>query len=66
VDGSIDKCKGCLVTKGFNQIDEVDYEETFSAVAIIAFIRLPLALISHLDLKLFQMDVKIDFLNGNL
>ena len=54
------------MAKGFTQIEGVDYEETFSPVVRIASIRLLLALVAHLDLELFQMDVKTAFLNGNL
>jgi len=54
------------VAKGFTQIEGVDYEEIFSPVVRIASIRLLLALVAHLDLGLFQMDVKTAFLNGNI
>ena len=54
------------MAKGFTQIEGVDYEEIFSLVVRIAFIHLLLALVAHLDLELFQMDVKTAFLNGNL
>ena len=47
-----------MLAKAFTQIEEVDYKETFSPVARIASIRLFLALVAHLDLELFQMDVK--------
>jgi len=65
-DRTIDKFKAHLVAKGFTQIEGIDYEETFSAVVRIASVRLVLALLAHLDLELFQMDVKTTFLNGNL
>jgi len=62
----IDKFKAHLVAKRFTQIEGVDYEETFSHAVRIASVRLLLALVAHLDLQLFQMDVKTAFLNGNL
>jgi len=65
-DWSIDKFKTHLVAKGFTQIKGIDYEETFYPVVRFASICLLLALISHLDLELFQMGVKTAFLNGNL
>ena len=54
------------MAKGYTQVEGVDYEETFSPVVRLASIRLLLALVAHLDLELFQMDVKTAFLNGSL
>jgi len=54
------------VAKGFIGIKGIDYVETFSLVVRIAFIHLLLALVAHLDLELFQMDMKTAFLNGSL
>ena len=54
------------MAKGFTQIEGIDYEETFSPVVRIAFIRFLLDWVSHFDLELFQMDVKTAFLNGKL
>ena len=42
-DGSIERYKGRLITKGFTQEYEIDYEETFTSVARISFVRALLA-----------------------
>jgi Reverse transcriptase (RNA-dependent DNA polymerase) len=55
-----------LVAKGFTQVDGVYYEKTFSLVVRFALIRIILALVATLNLELYQMDVKITFLNGEL
>jgi hypothetical protein len=54
------------VAKGFTQREGIDYTETFSPVSSKDSFRIIMALVSHYDLKLHQMDVKIAFLNGNL
>jgi len=54
------------VAKDFTQIEGIDYEDTFSPVVRFSSIRLLLAVVAHLDLELFQMDVKTTFLNENL
>ena len=65
-DGSIDKYKARLVAKGYTQREGIDYEENFSPVVRFVSIRLIVAIVAHLDLELFQMDVKTAFLNGEL
>ena len=44
----------------------VDYDEIFAPVACMESIRILPALACHLKFKLYQMDVKIAFLNGFL
>ena len=58
--------KVCLVAKEFTKIEGVDYKEIFSPAVRFTSIRLLLALVVHLDLELFQIDVKTAFLNTNL
>ena len=63
-DGKVETFKARLVAKGFRQRQGVDYEETFSPVAMLKSIRILLAIAAHLDYEVWQMDVKTAFLNG--
>ena len=58
--------KSRLVAKGFKQTHGIDYDETFSPVVILKSIRILLAIAAYYDYKIWKMDVKIAFLNGNL
>ena len=60
------KPKVRLVAMGCRQIYGVDYNETFAPVVSLTTIRTILALASHYDLELEQMDVVTAFLNGDL
>ena len=55
--------KARLLAQGYSQMEGVDYDETFALVARMESIRIFLALTCHLKFKLYQMDVKIAFLN---
>ena len=44
--------KGRLVAKGFKQIHGIDYDETFSPVAIFKFIRIMLAIAAYHDYEI--------------
>ncbi|KAK8556166.1 hypothetical protein V6N13_064247 [Hibiscus sabdariffa] len=66
MDGNVQTYKGRLVAKGFRQIHGVDYDETFSPVAMIKSIRILLAVATFHDYEIWQMDVKTAFLNGKL
>ena len=47
-------------------MEGIDFDETFAPVARLESIRILLAIVSHLNFKLYQMDVKNAFLNGML
>lgn len=64
--GTVTQNKGRLVVQGYNQEEEIDYDETFAPVARMEAIRLLVAFAAHMDFKLYQMDVKSTFLNGYL
>ena len=66
MDGNVHIYKARLVAKGYRHIHGIDYEETFSPVAMIKSIRIMLAIAAYLDYEIWQMDVKTVFLNGNL
>ena len=65
-NGSIEHYKTRLVAKDFTQEYGIDYEETFTPVAQISFVRAFLAVVTTNKWDLFQMDVKNTFLNENL
>ena len=64
--GNIERHKARFVAKGFTQREGIDYTETFSSVSKKDSLRIIMALVSHFDFDLPQMDVKTTFLNGNL
>jgi hypothetical protein len=53
-----------LVCKGYAQVEGIDFEETFSPVSRIEAIRLFLAYACSKNIKVYQMDIKSSFLNG--
>ena len=66
IDGKVETFKARLVAKRYTQKEGIDYEETFSLVAMLKSIRILLSIATHYDYEIWQMDVKIAFLNGNL
>ena len=65
-NGEVIRNKARLVCKGYAQREGIDFEETFAPVARLEAIRIFLALSSFQNFKVFQMDVKSAFLNGDL
>ena len=66
MDGNVHIYKARLVAKSFRQVQGVDYDETFSPVAMLKSIQIILAIAAYFDYEIWQMDVKTAFLNGNL
>ena len=56
--------KAQLVGKGYTHKEGIDYEETFSPVAILTSIRILLSIVAALDYEIWQMDDKTALLNG--
>ncbi|GJS61509.1 putative ribonuclease H-like domain-containing protein [Tanacetum coccineum] len=64
--GGILKNKARLVARGYRQEEGIDFEESFALVARLEAIRIFLAFAAHMNMVVYQMDVKTIFLNGNL
>ncbi|GJQ91230.1 retrovirus-related pol polyprotein from transposon TNT 1-94 [Tanacetum coccineum] len=52
--------------QGFRQEEGIDFEESFAPVARIEAIRIFVAYAAHKNMLIYQMDVKMAFLNGEL
>ncbi|GJX72283.1 retrovirus-related pol polyprotein from transposon TNT 1-94 [Tanacetum coccineum] len=64
--GGILKNKARLVARGYHQEEGIYFEESFAPVARLKAIRIFLAVAAHMNMVVYQMDVKTAFLNGNL
>jgi hypothetical protein len=64
--GNIVRNKAILVCKGYAQIEGLDFDETFAPVERLEAIRMFLAYVCYKQFKVYQMDAKSSFLNGDL
>ncbi|GJV57789.1 retrovirus-related pol polyprotein from transposon TNT 1-94 [Tanacetum coccineum] len=64
--GGILKNKARLVARGYRQEEGIDFEESFAPVVRLEAIRIFLVFAAHMNIVVYQMDVKTAFLNGNL
>ncbi|GJT68957.1 retrovirus-related pol polyprotein from transposon TNT 1-94 [Tanacetum coccineum] len=64
--GGILKNKARLVARGYRQEEGIDFEESFAPVARLDAIRIFLAYAAHMNMVVYQMDVKTTFLNDIL
>ncbi|GJY29381.1 retrovirus-related pol polyprotein from transposon TNT 1-94 [Tanacetum coccineum] len=60
------KNKARLVDHGYRKDEGIDFEKSFALVARLEAIRIFLAFAAHMNMVVYQMDVKTAFLNGNL
>nr|GEU28780.1 hypothetical protein [Tanacetum cinerariifolium] len=60
------KNKARLVAQGFRQEEGIDFEESFAPVARIEAICIFVANAANKNMMIFQMDIKTEFLNGEL
>ena len=58
-DGNITVYKARLFAKGFRQVQGVDYDETFSLVAMLKSVRIMLAIVAFYDYEIWQMMSKL-------
>ena len=63
--GQVVRNKARLVYKGYAQIEGLDFDETFALVARLEAIIIFLAYACYKRFKVYQMDVKSTFLNGD-
>jgi hypothetical protein len=62
----VSKNKARLVCKGYTKVEDIYFEETLSPVARMEAIRLILSYACSKNIKVYYMDMKSSFLNGEL
>ncbi|KAL8088994.1 hypothetical protein AgCh_038666 [Apium graveolens] len=65
-NGIITRNKTRLLIKGHSQEEGIDYDENFSPIARLEAMRIFIAFVAHSYFKVYQIDVKSAFLNGEL
>ncbi|GJT52554.1 retrovirus-related pol polyprotein from transposon TNT 1-94 [Tanacetum coccineum] len=66
IPGGFLKNKARLVARSYRPEEGIDFEESFSPVARLEAIRIFLTFAAHMNMVVYQIDVKTAFLNGNL
>ncbi|GKF22949.1 retrovirus-related pol polyprotein from transposon TNT 1-94 [Tanacetum coccineum] len=61
-----DRLQVRLVAKGYAHEEGIDFEESFALVARLEAVRIFVAYAAHKSFPIYQMDVKMEFLNGPL
>nr|GEU83149.1 hypothetical protein [Tanacetum cinerariifolium] len=65
-DQTVIRNKARLVAKGYAQEEGIDFEESFAPVACLEAVWIFVAYVAHKSFPIYQMDVKMAFLNGPL
>ncbi|GJV23051.1 retrovirus-related pol polyprotein from transposon TNT 1-94 [Tanacetum coccineum] len=65
-DQTVIRNKARLVAKGYAQEKGIDFEESFTQVARLEAVRIFVTHAAHKSFPIYQMDVKMVFLNGSL
>nr|GEW03139.1 ribonuclease H-like domain-containing protein [Tanacetum cinerariifolium] len=65
-DNNVIRNKARLVAKGYAQEEGIDFDESFAPVARLEAVWIFVAYVAHKSFPIYQMDVKIAFLNGLL
>lgn len=64
--GTIQRYKARIIAKGYNQVDRLDFFDTFSLVSKVTLVRTLFASSSINYWNLHQMDISNEFLHGDL
>ncbi|GKA26648.1 retrovirus-related pol polyprotein from transposon TNT 1-94 [Tanacetum coccineum] len=65
-ENTVIRNKSRLVAKGYRQEEGIDFEESFAPVARLEAVRIFVAYAAHKNFPIYQLDVKMAFLNGPL
>jgi hypothetical protein len=65
-DGQVTRNKDILLCKGYIHVEGINFEDTFSPIARMEEIRFLLAYAFSKNIKVYQMDMKSYFLDGEL
>ncbi|GKF69303.1 retrovirus-related pol polyprotein from transposon TNT 1-94 [Tanacetum coccineum] len=65
-DNNVIRNKSRLVAKGYRHEEGIDFEESFAPVARLEAVRIFVAYATYKSFTIYQMDVKMVFLNGPL
>ncbi|GJZ08417.1 retrovirus-related pol polyprotein from transposon TNT 1-94 [Tanacetum coccineum] len=64
--GGVLKNKARLIARGYCHEEGIDFEESFSPISQLEAISIFIIFAAHMNMVVYQMDVKITFLNGIL